>query len=114
MEFKQIVLAACTEVSNTLMYYKMNYSRFVNLAQRYAALKNALSYSQQLYRERRASYLDVLAAQSQLLQIRLDLADAFIGYCTQRITLYKALGGGVMLQNPPTSRGDTPLRLFSD
>ena len=97
MEFKQTVLAACTEVSNTLMYYKMNYSRFVNLAQRYAALKNALSYSQQLYRERRASYLDVLAAQSQLLQIRLDLADAFIGYCTQRITLYKALGGGVML-----------------
>ena len=97
MEFKQTVLAACTEVSNTLMYYKMNYSRFVNLAQRYVALKNALSYSQQLYRERRASYLDVLAAQSQLLQIRLDLADAFIGYCTQRITLYKALGGGVML-----------------
>ena len=97
MEFKQTVLAACTEVSNTLMYYKMNYLRFVNLAQRYAALKNALSYSQQLYRERRASYLDVLAAQSQLLQIRLDLADAFIGYCTQRITLYKALGGGVML-----------------
>ena len=97
MEFKQTVLAACTEVSNTLMYYKMNYSRFVNLAQRYVALKNALFYSQQLYRERRASYLDVLAAQSQLLQIRLDLADAFIGYCTQRITLYKALGGGVML-----------------
>ena len=62
MEFKQTVLAACTEVSNTLMYYKMNYSRFVNLAQRYAALKNALSYSQQLYRERKASYLDVLAA----------------------------------------------------
>ena len=56
-----------------------------------------MSYSQQLYRERRASYLDVLAAQSQLLQIRLDLADAFIGYCTQRITLYKALGGGVMM-----------------
>lgn len=97
VEFKQTVLAACTEVSNTLMYYKMNYTRFVNLAQRYAALKNALSYSQQLYRERRASYLDVLAAQSQLLQIRLDLADAFIGYCTQRITLYKALGGGVMM-----------------
>ena len=97
VEFKQTVLAACTEVSNTLMYYKMNYMRFVNLAQRYTALKNALSYSQQLYRERRASYLDVLAAQSQLLQIRLDLADAFIGYCTQRITLYKALGGGVML-----------------
>ena len=71
--------------------------RFVNLAQRYTALKNAFSYSQQLYRKRKASYLDVLAAQSQLLQIRLDLADAFIGYCTQRITLSKAFGGGVML-----------------
>ena len=97
VEFKQTVLAACTEVSNTLMYYKMNYLRFVNLAQRYTALKNALSYSQQLYRERKASYLDVLAAQSQLLQIRLDLADAFIGYCTQRIKLYKSLGGGISL-----------------
>ncbi len=40
--------------------------------------------------------IDVLAAQGQLLQTRLDLSDALISYYTQRITLYKALGGGAL------------------
>lgn len=94
--YKQTVLTACMEVSNTLMFYQMNQSKMVNLTKRYDALKNALSYSKILYNKNNAGYLDVLAAQSQLLQTRLELSDAFTRYFDCRISLYKALGGGAI------------------
>lgn len=92
--FKQTVLSACTEVSNTLMFYKMNHLRIVNLTKRYESLLRARTFSQQLNKTMRADYLDVLAAQSQLLQTQLELSDAFIEFYTQRVSLYKSLGGG--------------------
>ncbi|MBE6287223.1 MAG: hypothetical protein E7099_03405 [Mediterranea massiliensis] len=93
-DYQQTLFSACIEVSNTLMYYQMNHSKVVNLARRYASLRNAYLYSRDLYRKHKANYLDVLAAQSQLLQTRIDLSDAFIAYYSHRIALYKALGGG--------------------
>lgn len=92
--YQQTLLSACVEVSNTLMYYQMNHAKVVNLAHRYASLRNAYYYSRNLYSKRKAGYLDVLAAQSQLLQTRIDLSNAFIAYYSHRIALYKALGGG--------------------
>lgn len=93
-EFRQTLLTACMEVSNTLMHYQMNHTTVTNLAKRYESLYKAWSYSRRLYARNQATYLDVLAAQSQLLQTRLDLSDAFIAYYNQRIALFKALGGG--------------------
>ncbi len=93
-EYRQTLLAACMEVSNTLMYYKTTHATVANLVKRYESLYRAWDYSCRLYRRGEASYLDVLAAQSQLLQTRMELSDAFIGYYTQRIALFKALGGG--------------------
>lgn len=95
-EFRQTLFAACMEISNTLMYYKMKHATAANLSKRYEALFNAWNYSRRLYSRNQASYLDVLAAQSQLLQTRMELSDAFIAYCTQRIALFKALGGGAL------------------
>lgn len=94
-DYQQTLLTACVEVSNTLMYYQMNHTKVVNLAHRYTSLRNAHLYSRDLYRKHKATYLDVLAAQSQLLQTRIDLSDAFIAYYSHRIALYKALGGGI-------------------
>lgn len=93
-EFRQTLLGACMEVSNTLMHYKTTHATVANLVRRYDALDRAWEYSRRLYARGQATYLDVLAAQSQLLQTRMDLSDAFIGYYTQRIALFKALGGG--------------------
>lgn len=93
-EFRQTLLTACMEVSNTLMHYQMNQTTVTNLAKRYESLYKAWSYSRRLYARNQASYLDVQAAQSQLLQTRLELSDAFIAYYNQRIALFKALGGG--------------------
>lgn len=95
-EFQQTVLSACVEVSNALMGYKTDREIFVSLSKRYDSLFKAYTYSRQLNRTGRTDYIDVLAAQGQLLQTRLDLSDALISYYTQRITLYKALGGGAL------------------
>lgn len=95
-DFRQTLLSACMEVSNILMYYKMKHATVANLSKRYESLYNAWSYSRRLYSRNQASYLDVLAAQSQLLQTRMELSDAFIAYYTQRIALFKALGGGAL------------------
>ena len=93
-DYKQTVLRACMEVSNTLIYYQMNYSKITNIAKRYEALRKAFDYSRELYDKKTATYLDVLASQSQLLQTRLEMSDAFVSYYSRRIELYKALGGG--------------------
>lgn len=92
--FRQTLLGACMEVSNTLMHYKTTHATVANLVQRYESLYRAWEYGRRLYARGQATYLDVLAAQSQLLQTRMELSDAFIGYYTQRIALFKALGGG--------------------
>lgn len=93
-DYKQTVLGACMEVSNTLIHYQMNYTKMTNIAKRYEALRKAFDYSRELYQKKTATYLDVLAAQSQLLQTRLEMSDAFVNYYSRRIELYKALGGG--------------------
>lgn len=93
-DYRHTVLKACMEVSNTLVFYQMNHTKMTNIAKRYQALQKAFEYSRQLYQKNTATYLDVLAAQSQLLQTRLDMSDAFINFYTRRIELYKVLGGG--------------------
>lgn len=93
-DYKQTVLKACMEVSNILVFYQKNYTKVTNLAMRYAALRQAFNYSMELYQRNTVTYLDVLAAQSQLLQTRIEMSDAFVSYYTQRVELYKALGGG--------------------
>ena len=84
------------EVSNILVFYQMDYRKVNHIAKRYEALRKAFDYSMKLYQRNTATYLDVLAAQSQLLQTRLDMSDAFVSYYTRRIELYKALGGGAL------------------
>lgn len=93
-DYRHTVLKACMEVSNTLVFYQMNYTKVNNIAKRYEALRKAFDYSQLLYQRNTATYLDVLAAQSQMLQTRLEMSDAFVSYYSQRIELFKALGGG--------------------
>lgn len=92
--YRQTVLKACVEVSNTLVFYQRNKTKLQKLMLQNAALNSALGYSQLLYEKEKASYLDVLAAQRPMLQTRLDLADAFVKYYDYHIELYKALGGG--------------------
>lgn len=95
-DYKQTVLKACVEVSNTLIYYQMNKAKVNSLMQQNRALNNAYSYSRYLYENKQAGYIDVLAAQRPKLQTQFNLADAFIRYYMNYIELYKALGGGAL------------------
>lgn len=96
-DFKQTLLTACVDVSNVLANYKTNREVIANMAKRYDALFSAYTFSRQLNRSNRADYIDVLVAQGQLLNARLELSDAMIAYYTNRIAIYRALGGGALL-----------------
>ena len=73
------------------------YSSILQMEKADSYIRKAFDYSRELYQKNTATYLDVLAAQSQLLQTRLDMADSFVNYYSHRIELYKALGGGSLL-----------------
>lgn len=92
--YKHTLLKACTEVSNTLMFYHMNKTKVDKLLQQNEAQNRAYSYSKHLYMNKEAGYIDVLSAQRPMLQTRFNLAEAFIDYYINYIELYKSLGGG--------------------
>ena len=72
----------------------LSYDEIVNINKQYESLLKARTFSQHLNKSLKADYLDVMVAQSQLLQTQLELSDAFIEYYHQRVALFKALGGG--------------------
>lgn len=92
--YKQTLLNACVEVSNTLVYYQMNRTKVNKLLRQNEALNRAYAYSKYLYENNQAGYIDLLAAQRPMLQSKLNLADALTNYYINYINLYKALGGG--------------------
>lgn len=92
--YRQTVLKACVEVSNTLVLYQKNRTKVNQLLKQNEALNKAYAYSKYLYENGQASYIDLLAAQRPMLQTRFTLAEAFAGYYIHYIELYKVLGGG--------------------
>jgi outer membrane protein TolC len=92
--YKQTLLKACVEVSNTLVFYQQNKTKLNKLLKQHQALNRAYSYSKYLYENGQASYIDLLAAQRPMLQTKFNLAEAFTNYYINYIDLYKALGGG--------------------
>lgn len=92
--YKQTLLNACTEVSNTLVFYQMNRTKVNKLLKQNQALNKAYTYSKYLYEQNQASYIDLLAAQRPMLQTQFNLAEALTGYYINYIELYKSLGGG--------------------
>lgn len=92
--YRQTLLKACTEVSNTLVFYQINRTKVNKLLKQNQALNKAYTYSKYLYENSQASYMDLLAAQRPMLQTQFNLAEAFTRYYINYIELYKALGGG--------------------
>jgi len=58
------------------------------------SLKKAYDFSQELLINGYATYLDVLSAQSNVLSSELALYSTYNTIIQQKITLYRALGGG--------------------
>jgi multidrug efflux system outer membrane protein len=92
--FRQTVINAVEEVSN-------EQSRLLNLKNEYdvaqkrvAILELAVKNSDLLFKSGMANYLEVITAQSNLLQGELDLTSLKLAQLNASVALYSALGGG--------------------
>lgn len=92
--WQNTILKAGSEVSNALVLYNSSAEKSALEAQQIAVLEKNVEDTRQLYKSSTSSYLEVIQAQSSLLNAQLSkVADDF--YKMQAVVnLYQALGGG--------------------
>jgi multidrug efflux system outer membrane protein len=94
IQFRQSVLTAVSEVSDALVKTDKLKEQQDIAATRVSILKQAISNSDLLFKNGMATYLEVLTAQSSVLQGELELASLKKDNLNAIVELYKALGGG--------------------
>lgn len=94
IEFKQSVLVAVGEVSDALGKISKLKEQRVVAANRVSTLQSAIVNANSLFRNGMATYLEVITAQSNVLQSELDLASIKKGQLSAEVELYRSLGGG--------------------
>jgi multidrug efflux system outer membrane protein len=92
--FRQSVLVAVSEVSDALVKVEKLQQQESFLKERVKTLQQAIKNSNLLFKNGMAEYLEVLSAQSNLLQSELELADLKREQLSANTELYRALGGG--------------------
>ncbi len=92
--WQNAVLTAGSEVSNALVLYNSSDTKSQHEAKQIEALEKAVEYTRDLFHMGSSTYLEVLSAQSSLLNAQLSkVSDDF--YKMQAVVnLYYALGGG--------------------
>jgi NodT family efflux transporter outer membrane factor (OMF) lipoprotein len=94
LQFRQTVLIAVSEVSDAMVKIDKLEEQFSFASKRVETLQNAISNANLLFQNGKANYLEVITAQSNLLQSELELAlikrDRFVA----NVELYRSLGGG--------------------
>jgi multidrug efflux system outer membrane protein len=94
IQFKQSVLTAVGEVSDALgKISKLREQRIV-VTNRVDTLQLAIVNANSLFRNGLANYLEVITAQSNVLQSQLELASIKKGQLSAEVELYRSLGGG--------------------
>jgi outer membrane protein, multidrug efflux system len=94
IRFRQSVLNAVGEVSNALVRIeklKTEQSIALNRAQ---TLQKAITNANMLFKTGMATYLEVITAQSNVLQSELELAAITREQLSAKVELYRSLGGG--------------------
>ena len=105
ISFQKTVLKAWKEVDDALMAYREAQRRRVDVAQSVTENKTALASAKQRYTEGAIDFLNVIAAQAQLLQSENDLADSDTRIAANLVNLYRALGGGWEIADAPDPVG---------
>jgi NodT family efflux transporter outer membrane factor (OMF) lipoprotein len=110
--FQKTVLQAWREVDDALTAYRESQRRRVDVAQSVTENQTALQAAKQRYTEGAIDFLNVIAAQAQLLQSENDLADSDTQIATNLVNLYRALGGGWevadVAHDAPREKTETP------
>jgi len=94
IQFKQTVLVAVGEVSDALAERNKLKEQQAVAANRVDTLRQAIANANSLFRNGMANYLEVITAQSNVLQSELELASIKKGQLSAEVELYRSLGGG--------------------
>ncbi|MFY0482889.1 TolC family protein [Flavobacterium sp. PLA-1-15] len=94
IEFRQSVLIAVGEVSDALVQVEKLKEQQNIVAKRVTTLQTAIKNANMLFKNGMANYLEVIVAQSNLLQSELELATLKRSRLDADVSLYRALGGG--------------------
>jgi HAE1 family hydrophobic/amphiphilic exporter-1 len=94
LQFRQSVLVAVAEVSDALARLDKLKTQQAIMAERTGTLEEATVHSQLLYSNGFANYLEVITAQSNVLQSELDLAGVIKARLDATVDLYRSVGGG--------------------
>jgi len=94
LEFKQSVLNAAGEVSDALVKIEKLKEQQQIAANRVATLDRATQNANLLFKNGMATYLEVITAQSNVLQSQLELATIKRDELSAVSDLYRSLGGG--------------------
>ncbi|MDE6497122.1 MAG: TolC family protein [Muribaculaceae bacterium] len=94
--FEYSLLNAAAEVSDALVVYAKSVEKEKYLEQQVDNLTKAADYSMDLlrYNQPGTTYLDVLTAQSNLLQTQMNAISSRLAQAQAVVNLYQALGGG--------------------
>lgn len=92
--FENSLLSASAEVSNALTVYKNATEKSSHLAVQVDDLIKATDYTGELFKTADATYLEVLTAQSSLLQAQMSQLSCDLARAQAVINLYQSLGGG--------------------
>ena len=92
--FRSTFLTAAQEVSNALYNYKTSGEIIFLYSKQTEALELALEYSEELLKSGFANYLEVLRAEDELLNSRLEYLKARTDQLQAGVEFYRSLGGG--------------------
>lgn len=94
--FEYSLMNAAAEVSDALVVYTKSSEKEQYLEQQVDNLSKAADYSMDLlrYNQPGTTYLDVLTAQSNLLQTQMNAISSRLAQAQAVVNLYQALGGG--------------------
>jgi HAE1 family hydrophobic/amphiphilic exporter-1 len=93
-QFRQSVLTAVGEVSDALGKISKLREQQAVAVTRVNTLQQAIANASSLFRNGMANYLEVITAQSNVLQSELELASIKKGQLSAELELYRSLGGG--------------------
>ena len=97
LAYQTTVLTAFKEVEDALVSYQKQQQRKTALQASVNASQLAVTLSKELYGKGLMTYLDVLTAERVLYQNQINLLLSDTQLLTQQVSLYKALGGGILL-----------------
>lgn len=92
--WQQKILSAGAEVSNALMQYNNSNAKSVVDMQQVEVLKKNVEYATDLFKMGSSTYLEVITAQTSLLNAQIDVLTDDFNKMQAVVNLYSALGGG--------------------